>query len=103
MRDIWDSPSPHVSWWWLGWVLEGTALVRAVSDVVVHAVWLSLGGGDRDALGSGVVEEVVAALELFEELGHAPWGDDLDLWVDGEEGKLEADLVVTLAGAAVGG
>ena len=94
------APSPHISWWGLGWVLELTALVGAVSNVVVHAVWLGLGGGDWDAGGGGVVEEVVAALEALEELGHAPWGNDLDLGVDGEEGKLEADLVVALAGAA---
>lgn len=94
------APSPHVGWWWLGWVLELTALVGAVSNVVVHAVWLGLGGGDWDAGGGGVVEEVVAALEALEELGHAPWGNDLDLGVDSKEGKLEADLVVTLSGAA---
>lgn len=94
------APSPHISWWWLGWVLELTTLVRAVSNVVVHAVWLGLGGGDWDAGRGSVVEEVVAALEALEELGHAPWGDDLDLRVDGEEGKLEADLVVALSGAA---
>lgn len=94
------APSPHIRWWWLGWVLELTALVGAVSNVVVHAVWLGLGGGDWDAGGGGIVEEVVTALEALEELGHAPWGNDLDLGVDGEEGKLEADLVVALSGAA---
>ena len=93
------APSPHISWWRLGWVLELTTLVGAVSNVVVHTVWLGLGGGDWDTGGGGVVEEVVAALEALEEFGHAPWGNDLDLGVDGEESKLETDLVVTLSGA----
>lgn len=97
------APSPHIGWWWLGRVLELTALVRAVGNVVVHAVWLGLGGGDGDASGCGVVEEVVAALEALEEFGHAPWSNDLDLGVDGKESKLEANLVVALSGAAGGG
>jgi hypothetical protein len=50
----------------------------------------------------GVVEEILAALEAVAELGQPPGCNDLDAGLDCVEGKLEADLVVALAGAAVG-
>lgn len=83
-------------------VLQDTSLVRAVGEVLVHAPGLGLGGRDGDALLLGIGEEVVAASETLVEDGVAPWGNDLDLGLQGVEGKLEADLVVTLASAAVG-
>jgi hypothetical protein len=73
-----------------------------VCQVLVHAPWLALCAGDRDALGSGVVKEVASALELIVEDRVAPWCDDGDGRLKGVECKLESDLVVTLAGAAVG-
>jgi len=48
-----------------------------------------------------IVEEIVAARVLLEEFGITPWSNDLDGRLDGVESKLEADLVVALAGAAV--
>ena len=83
-------------------VLQDTGLVGAVGQVLVHAPGLGLGRGDRDALLSGVGEEVVTASETLVEDGVTPRGDDLDLGLEGVESKLEADLVVALAGAAVG-
>lgn len=50
----------------------------------------------------GVVEQILAALEAVAELGQPPGRDDLDGRLDCVEGELEADLVVALAGAAVG-
>jgi hypothetical protein len=72
-----------------------------VCHVLVHAPRLALGAGDGDALLSGVVEEVVAALEAVVEDRVPPGSDDLDAGLESVEGQLEADLVVTLAGAAV--
>jgi hypothetical protein len=73
-----------------------------VGQVLVHAPGLGLGGGDGNALLGGVLEEVVAADEALVEDRVAPWGNDLDVGLQGIEGKLEANLVVTLTGAAVG-
>ena len=93
---------PHVSGRSGVGVLQDTGLVGAVGQVLVHAPGLGLGRGDRDALLSGVGEEVVTASETLVEDGVTPRGDDLDLGLEGVESKLEADLVVALAGAAVG-
>jgi hypothetical protein len=73
-----------------------------VGQVLVHAPGLGLGGGDGNALFGGVLEEVVTADEALVEDRVAPWGNDLDVGLQGIEGKLEANLVVTLTGAAVG-
>lgn len=83
-------------------VLQNAGLVRAVGKVLVHRPGLRLSGGDGDTLLLGVVEQVLAALEALVEDGVAPRGKDLDVRLEGVEGKLEADLVVTLTGAAVG-
>ena len=48
-----------------------------------------------------VVEQIVTAGVLLEELGIAPWCNDLDGGLNGVESELEADLVVALAGAAM--
>lgn len=82
-------------------VLENTGLVRAVDEVVVHAPG-SLGAGrNGDVVLGGKLEEIGTALELLDKLGKSPWGDDLHGGVASLEGKLEADLVIALAGAAV--
>lgn len=83
-------------------VLQNTGLVGAVGQVLVHAPGLGLGGGDGDALLSGVGKEIVTASETLVEDRVAPWGKDLDLGLQGVESELETDLVVTLSGAAVG-
>jgi len=54
-----------------------------------------------DTMLLSIVEEIVTAGVLLEELGITPWGNDLDRGLNGVESQLEADLVVALAGAAV--
>lgn len=97
-----DSELPHVLWWRHVGVLKNTGLVAAVCQVLVHTPRLALGAGNGDTALSGVVEQVVATLEAVVELWVPPWCNDLDVWLKGVEGQLEADLVVTLTGAAVG-
>ena len=93
---------PHISGRGGVRVLQDTGLVRAVGQVLVHAPGLGLGGGDGDALLGGVGEEVVTASEALVEDRVAPRGNDLDVGLEGVEGKLEANLVVTLTSATVG-
>lgn len=83
-------------------VLQDASLVGAVSKVLIHRPGLRLGRGDGNTLLLGVVEQVLAALEPLVEDGVAPRGNDLNVRLEGVEGKLEADLVVTLSSAAVG-
>ena len=97
-----DSELPHVLWRCHVWVLEDAGLVGAVGHVLVHAPWLCLCLGDRDADFVGVVEKVVAAGEAVVEFGNAPWGNDLDVGLEGVVAEFEADLIVTFAGATVG-
>jgi hypothetical protein len=73
-----------------------------VGQVLVHRPGLGLGGGHGNALLGGVGEEVVATGEAVVESRVTPGGNDLDIGLEGVEGKLETDLVVTLAGATVG-
>lgn len=96
-----DGQLPHVSGRSGVGVLQDAGLVRAVGQVLVHGPGLGLGGGDGDALLLGVVEQVLTALEALVEDGVAPRGDDLDAGLEGVEGKLEANLVVTLTSATV--
>lgn len=97
-----DSQLPHVLWWGDIGVLEDAGLVGAVCQVLIHAPGLALGACDGDASSSRVVKQVVAALESVVEDGLSPWSEHNDAGLEGVEGQLEADLVVTLAGAAVG-
>lgn len=97
-----DGQLPHVSGRSGVGVLQDAGLVGAVGEVLVHGPGLGLGGGDGDTLLLGVVEQVLTALEALVEDGVAPRGDDLDGRLKSVEGKLEANLVVTLTGAAVG-
>jgi len=48
-----------------------------------------------------VIKKIITAGVLLEEFGITPWSNDLDRGLDGVESQLEADLVITLAGAAV--
>jgi hypothetical protein len=97
-----DGQLPHVLGGSDVGVLEDTGLVTAVSQVLVHAPGLALCAGDGDARLLGVVEKILTTLEAVVEDGVAPWGNDLDGGLQGVEAELEADLVVTLASAAVG-
>jgi hypothetical protein len=72
-----------------------------VEEVLVSRPGLGLRLGDGDALGGGVLKESSAASEALVEDGKTPGSNDLDGGVKTVEGKLEADLVVTLTGAAV--
>jgi hypothetical protein len=66
-----------------------------MGQVFVHGPGLALGRGDGDALLGRIVEQVVAAGESVVEFGDAPRGDDLDRGLEGVEGQLEADLVIS--------
>lgn len=83
-------------------VLQDTGLVRAVGQVLVHTPGLGLGRGHGDTLLGSIVEQGVAAGETVVEDGVTPRGDDLDVGLESVEGKFEANLIVTLTGAAVG-
>lgn len=92
---------PHVSGRSGVGVLQDTGLVGAVGQVLVHTPWLGLGRGDGNALLSGVVKQGITASEAVVEDGVTPRGNDLDVGLQGVEGELEANLVVTLTGATV--
>lgn len=83
-------------------VLQNTGLVGAVGQVLIHTPGLGLGGGNGNTLLGGVGKEIVTAGETLIEDGVTPGGDDLDVGLKGVESKLEAYLIVALAGAAVG-
>lgn len=73
-----------------------------MSKVVVHGVRLGLCGSNRNALLGRIVKQVVTTLESVEEGRVTPRSDDLNVRVNGVVCKLETDLVVALASAAVG-
>lgn len=83
-------------------ILQDTSLVRAVGQVLIHGPGLGLGGGDGDTLLGGIGEEVITADEALVEDRVTPRGNDLDVGLESVEGELEANLVVTLTGTAVG-
>ena len=79
-------------------VLDPAALRRAAPEVVVDRVRRGLGAAlDRDAVLAGVGDLLVAA-----HLPAADRRDDLQLGRQRGDGRLDADLVVALARAAVG-
>ena len=79
-------------------VLQDAALEADVEQIAVGAVGLLRADRHGDALRLRVVDQVGAALEI----PVAPRGDDLQVGRERGEGQLEADLVVALAGGAVG-
>ena len=79
-------------------VLEHAGLAGAAPEVDVDGVGRLPGDGDLDAALDGVVDLLVAR----EAHAHAHRRDDLEAGVEGVHGDVEADLVVALAGAAVG-
>lgn len=96
-----DCQLPHVGWGSDIGVLQDTSLVTAVCQVLVHTPWLALCAADGDSCLLGVVEEIVAACESLVEFGETPWCNDLDGGLEGVECKLETNLIVSLASAAV--
>ena len=79
-------------------VLQHAGLAGAAPEVDVDGVGRGLGDGDLDAALDGVVDLLLAR----EAHAHAHGGDDLQPGIEGVDGHVEADLVVALAGAAVG-
>ena len=81
-------------------LLQDLTLAAAVQEIGVHAegglAALVLGDGDLVLLGE--LDELRAAGEV----PFAPGGDDLHVRLEGVVGDLEPDLVVALAGGAVG-
>jgi hypothetical protein len=67
-----------------------------VHQVLIHRPRSLRSAGDGDTLLLGVSEQVVAALELLDELGDSPGGENLDARSKSLPRKLEADLIVTL-------
>ena len=76
-----------------------TALNGTTPQVVVDGVGVVVGTlGNRHVVGVGIGDLVGTALQV----PLANRGDNLELGVEGLDGGLKTDLVVTLAGAAVG-
>ncbi len=78
-------------------VLQEARLDGATEDVLVDRVRVLLGGHDREVLGLGEGNRLVAGHRVV-----ADRGDALQLGGQRLDADLEADLVVALAGAAVG-
>lgn len=72
-----------------------------MSEILVHAPGLRLGGCDRDILLSSEVEEVVAAGETVIELGKPPWGNDFDGGLESIESEFKSDLIIPFASTSV--
>ena len=81
-------------------VLQRLAFVGDVQEVGVHGIWrLALGvPRHRDLVGLGVLDQLGARGQV----PFPPRRDDLDVGLERVIGKLEAHLVVALAGRAVG-
>jgi hypothetical protein len=67
-----------------------------VHQVLIHRPRSLRSAGDGDALLLGIGEQVVAALELLDELRDSPGGKNLDTRSKSLPRKLKADLIVTL-------
>ena len=80
-------------------ILQVTALDGATPQVVIDGIGVVVGTlGNRHVVGVGVGDLVRTALQI----PLTNRGDDLELGVERLDGSLKTDLVVTLAGAAVG-
>ena len=80
-------------------ILQVTALNGTTPQVVVDGVGVVVGTlGNRHVVGVGIGDLVGATLQV----PLANRGDNLELGVEGLDGGLKTDLIITLAGAAVG-
>ena len=80
-------------------ILQVAALNGTTPQVVVDGIGVVVGTlGNRHVVSVSIGDLVGTALQI----PLANRGDNLELGVEGLDGSLEADLVVTLAGAAVG-
>ena len=82
----------------VGGVLQVQALVAQVPEVLILGVVGLPADLQRHLVGLGVVDLLLPGLDV----PLPPGGDDLHLGGEALDGQLEADLVVALAGAAVG-
>lgn len=72
-----------------------------MGQVLIHRPWLALCAADWDSGCGGVIQKGVTAGKTLVEFWHSPWCNDLDLWLQSIECKLETNLIVTLSGATV--
>ena len=93
-----DDPFPHVFGGRVGRIFEHAALVAQVPDVAVAAVDVFLGLIDGDVVRARVFDGIFARIDF----PFAPRRDDLKVGCERFGGQLKTDLVVALAGAAVG-
>ena len=93
-----DDPLPHGFVGRVGGIFETAAFVREMPNVAIAAV--NVGGGLLD--GNFVRASVGNRVFARENFPFAPGSDDLQFGAERFVGELEADLVVSLAGAAVG-
>ncbi len=90
----------HIFRRFLRWVFQNLALRRGVQQVGIDGerCFALFVLGNRNLVLFGKFEKLRAALER----PVAPWSDDLDVRVQRIGRKLEANLVVALAGRAMG-
>lgn len=79
-----------------------TSLVRAVSQVGIHAPRLRLGRRNGNTMLLSIIQQILPSLEPIAELWHPPRCNDLDRRLEGIEGQLESNLVVSFASASMG-
>lgn len=82
--------------------MEHEAATHCRDERAYHGPRLALGARHGDSLLSGIVQQVVPALESLVKFGDTPGRNDLDGGLQGIEGQFEADLVVALSGTAMG-
>ena len=81
--------------------LQLTCFVTDVQHILVAAVGFGGGGFDRNVFALAVCDQLGAARKRVAEFLDSPGGNDLDVGVECFGGKLEATLVVSLAGRPV--
>ena len=82
-------------------VLEGAGFKGNVQQIAVHGVGLLHRGLDRDVVGLGILNHLLAAGELSAEFGITPRSNHLDLGSECGSREFEAYLIVALAGGPV--
>ena len=78
-------------------ILQFAALMGEMPEIAVAAIDLGFCGINRNVVRLGVVDGVLAGLDVPD----SPRSDDLQMGCEGLVGQLEADLVVAFSGAAV--
>ena len=83
-------------------VLERAGFEGDVEEVPVHGVGLALGSLHVDIVLLTIGDHFGTAGEFFTKRIVTPWGDHFNVRREGIERELEADLVVSFSGGAVG-